>query len=391
MGNQVLCENLYQRGYKLYLESWQKMDAMFQKEYVAVNEDAYASKSFSELQSLASAGDREAQYCLADCYAGEGRFSEAIAWFERSAQNGCADAMEMLGNLYTGLVDGTQRDKKKSLYWLNKAIERGCSTYAVTMMVQAYLREDDPSYEDLANALEWAMHWATLMQDDEEECRTSVEHVLSLLKLLVLIDLEMFYENPQCCDYQETENYALLAYYWQGISQDIGAEEVVKTHEILCWIGECAMRMNRAYAKPTLEEAMEKGSDYAAVLLVREAIDKAVDTKTTPMGPTMYHVVDNLVFASNPVGPKQLKMADAQVKAFFPKVRAAANNSGLGKYRQAEALYRLSHFYIFGLCCKRSANEAHALLERAAALGHQSAQNLLNKMFRKKLFGWEFC
>jgi TPR repeat protein len=142
--------------------------------------------------------------------------------------------------------------------------------------------------------------------------------------------------------------------------------------------------MNRAYAKGTLIEAMDAGSDYAAVLLVPAEIDGAIDTRTTPSG---YMITDNFIIPS--IGPKQAKAADARVKPYFSHVKRAAEDT-TWEFRQSEALYRLSHFYLFGLCCNRNINAAHDCMERAANLGHSSAQKFLPRFHKKFLGGWEF-
>ena len=104
---------------------------------------------------------------------------------------------------------------------------------------------------------------------------------------------------------------------------------------------------------------------------------------------TMYRVVDYQVFVTHPVDLNQVRAANSLVKEYFPMVRrAATSNANRGGYRQAEALYRLSHFYIFGFCCRQNLNNAHYYLEQAANLGNTCDKHLLEHFHKKFLSGW---
>lgn len=394
MKNEALCESLYQRGYQLYCQIFEQLNARLNYDLPVLDEDRYHALPLEQLTALAQQEDSGAQFCLGDYYASNGMMGKAVEWFQKSAGNRCAEAMSALGGIYLYGIEGVKKDRKMALEWLQKATVTGCSAFAVKLMCDYYLEQNEPSYQDYKDAIPWLMQYAIHMQNDQEENVSSALRVMAVLQLLITVDLESAYRDPRYADYQETENWALLCYYWQGIVQNLGATAntpgIIKTSEILCQIGECACGMHRDYGREVLKEAMEWGSDYAAVLLVPEAIDKAWNVRTTPTGLTLYTVIDFQVFTSNPIGPRQIKAANAIVAPYFQKVRNAATDRNYeGSYRQAEALYRLSHFYLFGLCCKRDHNLAHAYLEKATKLGHSGAERLLGR-FRKKIFsGWE--
>ena len=394
MRNEALCQSLYEKGYQLYLKMYQDLNAELNLDRPEMDEGYYQSMPLPQLTRLAKKGDTAAQFCLADYYASNDQMNLAMEWFQRSADGGCADAMEMLGAIYTNGTDGVKCDRTKALMWLKKAAKTGCTSFTVKLICDFYLDQDSPTYKDYEDALPWVMQYSAYMQDGTEDAQNEVLRIIAILQVLIEVNLEDAYWDPVYADYQETENDALLCYYWQGVAQSLEVSSddpyAVKTADILCQIGECAYRMKKPYGKETLKEAMHMGSDYAAVLLVPEAIDKAWDVKSTPMGPTFYTVVDYQIFASNPIGPNQIKAANSWVQDYFPGVRSAATSQMYrGSYRQAEALYRLSHFYVFGLCCRRDLNAAHHYLEQAANLGHTPAKNLLGHFHRKFPFGWE--
>ena len=323
-----------------------------------------------------------------------------MTWLQKAADNKSADAMQMLGELYmeddaiekennlAGLPRAEKNDHK-ALDWLLKAAKQNCPYEIAEDIAALYARQKDHMEE-----YRWCLVMLSFLADEIDQIEELI-HILTVLQFIVLTRLVAAFKHGATMDCQKTEDYALMAYWWMWRVQELGAtpqqlaQYSLKTKEILGWIGECASALQKPYANAVLQEAMEMGCGFAAVLLVPAALNRAMELKAPTHTPTYFWLTEDFVMPLSPIGPKQIKAADEAVKKYFPLVKQASTDDSL-TYRQAEALYRLSHFYIFGLCCKRSANEAHALLERAAALGHQSAQNLLNKMFRKKLFGWEF-
>lgn len=393
MSNNALYQKLYDLGHQLYLQEFNKINSSVKYGREPIDEDHYNAMPLQQLTQLAEENDPAAQFCLGAYYADNNRMRTAFDWFQRSAKNGCADAMETLGAIYTQGMDGCPSDRKKALEWLTKAAKNGCTAFTVSLILDYYLEQDHILYTDYLSAYPWAMYYATLMRDSEENA-SSVLRVISLFQLLITVELRVASERPQESDYPKAEMYALLCFFWQGLAYDFGITQthpdaVVKDSEILCQIGECAYKMRKPYGKETLEEAMEQGSDYAAVLLVPEAIDRAWNVKTTPAGPTLYTVIDHQILARNSIGPHQINAANSCVEAYFPRVRRAASDSSV-PYRQAEALYRLAQFYLFGLYCKRDHTTAHKYLEQAAQLGHSASKGLLTRARKKFPFGWEF-
>ena len=391
MKNEASNQNLYEKGYQLYTEMYQDFTSKLNFNRPVIDEKYYQAMPLTQLTQLANQGDAAAQYCLADYYAEEDQMELAMDWYQRAANGGCAEAMEMLAGIYGD--DAGSRDE--ALEWLKKASKVGCSAYTAYQMVHLYLDHNNSSFEDYENALPWLMLFSAYMQSSEEEAQSkdgtqAILRLVAVLQVLIEVKLEVAHNNPALAGYQEIENHALMCYYFaQKFRISSLDSTAVKTAHILCQIGECAYGMRKPYGKETLKEAMSMGSDYAAVLLVPEGISKACNERTAPSGMTMYRVVDYQVFVTHPVDLNQVRAANSLVKEYFPMVRrAATSNANRGGYRQAEALYRLSHFYIFGFCCRQNLNTAHYYLEQAANLGHTGAKHLLEHFHKKFLSGW---
>lgn len=79
-------------------------------------------------------GDVDSQIYLMDLYKlGAGDIEEdpekCAYWAERAAENGNAEAMDKLGNMYY-YGNGVKQDYETALYWLKKAVSKGCCSAA---------------------------------------------------------------------------------------------------------------------------------------------------------------------------------------------------------------------------------------------------------------------
>lgn len=79
-------------------------------------------------------GDVDSQIYLTDLYElGADEIEEdpekCTYWAERAAENGNAEAMDKLGNMYY-YGSGVKQDHKTALYWLKKAVSKGCCSAA---------------------------------------------------------------------------------------------------------------------------------------------------------------------------------------------------------------------------------------------------------------------
>ena len=51
-------------------------------------------------------------------------YEEAVKWYRKSAEQGCARAQESLGVCYAN-GEGVEKSVRKAMYWLRKAKENG--------------------------------------------------------------------------------------------------------------------------------------------------------------------------------------------------------------------------------------------------------------------------
>lgn len=81
-------------------------------------------KGMFYLKQAAEQGDKNAQFSMGLFYHKMNRYDEAFHWYSLADEQGHAGAQTGLGLCYsTG--DGTKRDKKKAIYWMQKAAEQG--------------------------------------------------------------------------------------------------------------------------------------------------------------------------------------------------------------------------------------------------------------------------
>lgn len=121
-------------------------------EMTRVVTDAEKKNDFSLVEIKAEAGDREAQYKLAqyymEGYGVEKDMRKAMFWLDRSARNGFRSAQIALADLYfKGIVDN-QPYYAHALKWYEKAANQG-SAYAMAMTGKMYYKGigTDRNYE----------------------------------------------------------------------------------------------------------------------------------------------------------------------------------------------------------------------------------------------------
>lgn len=108
------------------------------REYLAWEEDY-----FPALLEKARAGDPEAQYEVGRTYAyaekEHGKFDEGLKLLTKAAEQGHAEAQEVLGQaLWVGELVGFPTDKKNGIKWLKKAAENGQSAAQANLGVYYY-------------------------------------------------------------------------------------------------------------------------------------------------------------------------------------------------------------------------------------------------------------
>lgn len=89
------------------------------------------------LQMSAEKGYYQAQYSYAFCFAyGQGTkqdYDQAVAWFTKAADNGCAEAMYELGNSYFKCALGLPQDYGKAVEWYKKGAQANSSNSFVNL------------------------------------------------------------------------------------------------------------------------------------------------------------------------------------------------------------------------------------------------------------------
>mgnify|MGYP002624631979 CR=1 FL=1 len=92
------------------------------------------------IEKAAELGHSEAQYVLADKFAGEDDYENAILWWKKAAANNNSDAMCKLGDCYNqGL--GVAKDGKTAFQWYKKAADNGDS-FSQNLVGESYLKGD---------------------------------------------------------------------------------------------------------------------------------------------------------------------------------------------------------------------------------------------------------
>ncbi len=93
-----------------------------------------SSSTPEEIISLANQGNAESQYKLALMYelgmGIEKNFSQAFAWYQKSANQDYAKAQYNLGIFYA-LAKGVDKNITQSKFWIRKANENGYSGSSV--------------------------------------------------------------------------------------------------------------------------------------------------------------------------------------------------------------------------------------------------------------------
>ncbi|HBT3928928.1 TPA: sel1 repeat family protein [Klebsiella pneumoniae] len=103
---------------------------------------AVATEPGSQYQQQAEAGDRRAQYYLADTWVSSGDYQKAEYWAQKAAAQGdgdaAVDAQMLLGLIYASGVHGPEDDVKASEYFKgSSSLSRtGYAEYWAGMMFQ---------------------------------------------------------------------------------------------------------------------------------------------------------------------------------------------------------------------------------------------------------------
>ena len=63
-----------------------------------------------------------------------------VYWAKRAAENGNAEAMDKLGNMYY-YGNGVNQDYRAALYWLENAVSKGC--YSAAYLIGKYYKSEN--------------------------------------------------------------------------------------------------------------------------------------------------------------------------------------------------------------------------------------------------------
>lgn len=193
-------------------------------------------KALPIFEALANKGNPKAQYMLGFYYNNElggleKDIDKALRWYEKSALQGNAEAMNALGDIYLD-EDTNLYDTDKAIYWYDKAIERGW--YEGYMSLAHCYKDGKGVDQNYQQAYELYMK-ALEMVDDED--RGFVYYNIGL----------MFYETEQ---YTESlyyllkvddinDHYLYLHFilgkcYFHGLGTDVNYQEAVKYFNRAC-------------------------------------------------------------------------------------------------------------------------------------------------------------
>lgn len=328
----------------------------------------YESLSLEELRIKAESGDAAAQYLVGDYYAKQDSYegyAEAAKWFLRGAERNNADAMYMLGIFYLNGW-GVKTDFERAEKYLLKASEYGLAYPAAAALKDMYWEQN--GFESIKKSLPWIalLAWSTIPEQDGLE---DIDIASTPFYLCTMIGFDTSFnlnaEHTELAEYEQKEQYALIAYYWEKrarIFDRINWEDRPDMEKILCFIGESALELKKAYAIDVLGLAEEEGSDYAAILRAVELIKKA-----------FHEGASSEELENHPAFKRYLNLAR---KLVFTSDETC-------KREKAHALVALANFYVYGAGCQRDFIQAYHYVKQAADMNYGMAQHLLESFVRQ--------
>ncbi len=107
----------------------------------------FTSRKVRKLRKKAKAGDAEAQYELANCYAKGGGVRKnrmaAFFWYVQSAEGGYAKGETALGYIYEWGSWGVRQNYQKAMYWFKKAEAQGIAQARMHVTILTAVMKED--------------------------------------------------------------------------------------------------------------------------------------------------------------------------------------------------------------------------------------------------------
>jgi hypothetical protein len=183
-------------------------------------------------------------------------------------------------------------------------------------------------------------------------------------QLVTAISMEVLWEieiehikDEKITGYNAIEQIALMAYYQENLALKSGKmdeQDKADMSEILCYIGEAALELEKTYAVDILRVAAEMGSDYAAVVMSRPMIFDAVRSGAS----------------------KEARESSLFFKDCLKRVEKVAGDSK-DERRQAHALLALGVFYEYGAGVEKNVTTACRYMQKAADMQYPFASHML--------------
>lgn len=209
-GGNYLAANTLAKMYKEGIGTEENIDNAIQWYENAAKNNAYSSYSLGRIyfygngvridyreaeKHLLRAAENElncAEFLLGKIYSSDDKnmrnTSKAAFWFEKAAEHGNADAAYRLSVVYSEETDIDIFDRKKSQYWLSKAIElytanaEAGNSFAALALGRIYADNTGSAYNPVL-----AERWLKAASESDDECAAQAEYILA--KLLMSDDV----------------------------------------------------------------------------------------------------------------------------------------------------------------------------------------------------------
>lgn len=107
--------------------------------------------------SLSEAEEDEAQdaYCKAKEYYYNDKEADALEYFQKAAEIGLPDAMNVMGQIYDGGLDTVEKDEKKAFEWYSKAAACGVADAQCELATFYMFDKVSVCEKNMATAIQW--------------------------------------------------------------------------------------------------------------------------------------------------------------------------------------------------------------------------------------------
>lgn len=200
----------------------------------------------------AESGDAVAQRDLAGLYNTLSDYPKAVYWYQKLADQGYADAQDMLGNFYMSGVVNDQENPRKAILWYEKAAKQGY-TSAQSSLAMCY-EEGKGVPKDTSKAIYWFERVAGDVDGDPEE-RCYAQAILGFI-------------------YADQNNMVKAVSCWQKAAEidfegDKRAQSDAQCALGFAYLSGDVVKKNKEVAKFWLECAVSCGHEKAKELLTQ--------------------------------------------------------------------------------------------------------------------------